>query len=96
MLSRVGSGPVGVCVIGLQLDFPLHSSLIPDGLVGSRPPCDSTVELGWVMCHGLYTIKRLLKQRNFFFSLLFKQTKNKQSLANIQCLEACSILKKYL
>ena len=48
LLSRVGSGPVGVCVIGLQLDFLLHYSLIPDSLV-------STVELGWVMCHGLYS-----------------------------------------
>ena len=42
-----------VCVIGLQLDFLLHLSLIPDSLVGFRPPYDSTVELGWVMCHGL-------------------------------------------
>ena len=33
--------------------FFLHSSLIPDRLVGSRPPYDSTVELGWLMCHGL-------------------------------------------
>ena len=53
LLSRIGSGPVGVCVIGLRLDFFLHSSLIPDSLVGSRPPYDSTVELGWLMCHGL-------------------------------------------
>ena len=53
LLSWVGSGPVGVCVIGLQLDFLLHSSLIPNGLVRSRPLSDSTVELGWVMCHGL-------------------------------------------
>ena len=53
LLSRVWSGPVGVCVIGLQLDFALHSSLIPVCLVGSRPPNDSTVELGWLMCHGL-------------------------------------------
>ena len=53
LLSRVGSGPVGVCVTGLQLDFFLHSSLIPDDLVGSRPLYDSTVELGWLMCHGL-------------------------------------------
>ena len=56
MLSRVGSGPVGVCVIGLQLDFLLHSSLVPDCLVGSRRPYDSTVELGWVMCYGLKAI----------------------------------------
>ena len=53
LLSRVGSGPVGVCVIGLQLDFFLHSSLIPDCLVGSGPTYDSTVELGRVMCQGL-------------------------------------------
>ena len=53
LLSRIGSGLVGVCVIGLQLDFFLHSSLIPDSLVGSRPHYDSTVELGWLMCHGL-------------------------------------------
>ena len=52
-LSRVGSGPVGICVIDLQLDSFLHSSLIPDDLLGSRPPYDSTVELGWLMCHGL-------------------------------------------
>ena len=38
LLSLVGLGPVGVCVIGLQLDLFLHSSLIPDDLVGSRPP----------------------------------------------------------
>ena len=55
LLSRVRSGPVGVCVIGLQLDFLLHSSLVPDCLVGSRPSYDSTVELGQVMCHGLYS-----------------------------------------
>ena len=53
LLSRVGSGPVGICVIGLQLDFFLHSSLITDYSVESRPPYDSTVELGWLMCHGL-------------------------------------------
>ena len=52
LLSRVGLGPVGVCVIGLQLECVLHSSLIPDNLVGSRPPYDSTVELGWLMCQG--------------------------------------------
>ena len=57
LLSRVGLGPVGMCVIGLQPDFFLHSSLIPDCLVGSRPPYDSTVELGWVMCHGLKSVK---------------------------------------
>ena len=51
LLSWVESGPVGICVIGLQLDFFLHSSLIPDCLVGSGPTYDSTVELGWVMCH---------------------------------------------
>ena len=28
-------------------------SLISDRLVGSRPPYDSTVELGWLTCHGL-------------------------------------------
>ena len=54
LLSRLGSGPVGVCVMGLQLDFLLHSSLVPDCLVRSRPPYDSTVEFGQVMCHGLY------------------------------------------
>ena len=53
LLSRVGLGPVGICVIGLQLNFLLHSSLVPDCLAGSGPPYDSTVELGWVMCHGL-------------------------------------------
>ena len=56
LLSWVSSGPVGVCVVGLQLDFLLRSSLVPDCLVGSRPPYDSTVELGWVMCHGLYSV----------------------------------------
>ena len=53
LLSLVRLGPVGICVIGLQLDFLCHSSLVPDCLVGSGPPYDSTVELGWVMCHGL-------------------------------------------
>ena len=52
LLSRVGSGPVGVCVTGLQLDFFLHSSLIPDDLVGSRPPYDSTVEQGRIQDFG--------------------------------------------
>ena len=42
------SGPVGVCVLGLQLEFLLHSSLVPDCLVGSGPTYDSTVELGVV------------------------------------------------
>ena len=55
LLSRVGSERLGVCVMGLQLDFLLLSSLMPDCLVGSRPPYDSTVESGWVMCHGLIT-----------------------------------------
>ena len=36
----------------LTTRFFLHSSLIPDCLVGSGPPYDSTVELGWVMCQG--------------------------------------------
>ena len=45
--------PVGVCVIELQLNFPPHSSLIPDSLVGFRPPYDSTGEMDWVMCLGL-------------------------------------------
>ena len=54
LLSRGWSGPIGVCVIGLQLDFFHQFSLIPDCLVGSRPTYDSTVELGWLMCHGLY------------------------------------------
>ena len=53
LLSRVGSGRVGICVRGLQLNVFLHSSLIPDCLVGSGPTYDSTVELGWVMCRGL-------------------------------------------
>ena len=53
LLSRVWSGPVGICVTGLQLDFCLHSSLIPGCLVGSGPTYDSTVELGWLMCLGL-------------------------------------------
>ena len=35
LLSRVRSGSVDICVIGLQLDFLLHSSLVPDCLVGS-------------------------------------------------------------
>ena len=56
LLSQVGSGSVGICVIGLQLDFLLHSSLVPDCLVGSGLPYDSTVELGWLMCHGLKTL----------------------------------------
>ena len=53
LLSWVGLEPVGVCVIGLQLESLLHSSLVPDCLVGSGPPYDSTVELGLVMCHSL-------------------------------------------
>ena len=55
LLSLVKLEPVGVYVIGLQLDFSNHFSLIPDCFVGSRPPYDSTVELGWLMCHGLYS-----------------------------------------
>ena len=45
-LSWVGT--ICVSVIGLQLDLSLHSSLIPDGLVGSRPPYEinSWVGLG--------------------------------------------------
>ena len=53
LLSRVRSGPVGIYVMALKLDLFLHSSLIPDCLVGSGPTYDSTVELGWLMCHGL-------------------------------------------
>ena len=53
LLSGVESGPVGVCVVGLQLDYLLHSSLVPDCSVGSRHPYDSTAELDWVMCQGL-------------------------------------------
>ena len=53
LLSMVGLGPVGIFVIGLQLDFLVHSSLVPDCLVGSGPSYDSTVELGWLMCHCL-------------------------------------------
>ena len=72
LLSRVWSGPVGVCVIGLQLDFLLHSSLISDHLVGFRRPYDptvpSTVELGGVMCHGLKA-KRSVPILNFIFRL---------------------------
>ena len=30
-------------------EFLLYSSLVPDCLVGSRPPDDLTVELGWVI-----------------------------------------------
>ena len=70
LLSRDGSGPVGVCVIGLQLDSFLHSSLISDDLVRSRPPYDSTVELGWLMCHGLQTPKDI---KDDIFSLLKKK-----------------------
>ena len=51
LLSQVGLGPVGICVMGLQLNFFLHSSLIPDCLVGSGPTYDSTVELGDVSWH---------------------------------------------
>ena len=32
--SRVKSGPVGICEIGLQLDFLLYSSLVSDCWVG--------------------------------------------------------------
>ena len=66
LLSRVWSGPVGICVIGLQLDFFLHCSHIPDSLVGFTPPYDSTVELGWVMCHGLYLASLMLINANEF------------------------------
>ena len=55
-LSWVESGPVGVCVIGLQLDFPLHSSLVPDNLVDIRPSYDSTVglvDVSWPYDRGL-------------------------------------------
>ena len=39
LLNRVGSPElVYICVIDLQLDFFYYSSLIPDRLVGSRPP----------------------------------------------------------
>ena len=48
---------VGVCVTGLQLDYLFHFSVISDRLVGFRSPHDSTVELGWVMCHCLYIHK---------------------------------------
>ena len=54
LLSWVRSRPVGVCVIGLQLDLLLHSRLVSDRLVGSGPPYDSTVELGWVISPDLY------------------------------------------
>ena len=52
---RVRLGPIDVCVIDLQLDFFLHSGLIPDGLVLSRPPYYSAVGLGWVVCHRIYS-----------------------------------------
>ena len=58
LLSRVRSGPVGVCVKDLQLDCLLHSSLVQDCLVRSGRPYDSTVELGWAMCHGLYLVSK--------------------------------------
>ena len=58
--SKVESGRVGtsrcICVIGLQLFYLLHFSMISNCLDGFRPPYDSTVELGWVMCHGLQAI----------------------------------------
>ena len=38
LLSWVWSGQVGACGIGLQFDSLLHFSLVPDCLVGSRPP----------------------------------------------------------
>ena len=47
-LGWVGTSWCMCSCIGLQLNLLLHSSLIPDCLVGSRPPYDSTVELGWV------------------------------------------------
>ena len=54
--STVESGRVGtswyMCHRITTRIFP-YSSLIPDCLVGSRPPYDSTVELGWLMWHGL-------------------------------------------
>ena len=49
------SRPVDVCVRGFQLHCLSHSSHIPDGLVSFTLPSDSTVELGWQMCHGLYS-----------------------------------------
>ena len=45
-LFRVGSGSVGICAIGLQLDVLLYSSQVPDCLVGSRPL--TTKQLSWV------------------------------------------------
>ena len=58
----VGLKGVGVCVIGLQLDFPLNSSLIPDRLVGSRPPYDSLVglvDVSWPLVLVVYMRNRL-------------------------------------
>ena len=55
---RVGLEGVGVSVIGLHLNLSLRPSLITDRLVGSRPPYDSTVELGWMMCHCLNSVWR--------------------------------------
>ena len=54
--STVELGLVGTswCMFHrLTTQFLLHSNLIPDSLVGFTTPYSSTVELGWVMCHGL-------------------------------------------
>ena len=46
LLNQVGPGSVGVRVIGLLLEFLLHSSLISDSLVGFSP--HYTQQLSWV------------------------------------------------
>ena len=65
LLSRIGSGPVGVCVIDLQLDFLLHSSLDPDCLVGFEPPCNSTVKLAWVIVMDFNQTYRFLPKVDY-------------------------------
>ena len=72
LLSRSESGPVGICVIGLQLDFFLHSSLIPNCLVGSGPTYDSTVGLGdvsWPLLSLLPMVTCVTSQQD---GILFK------------------------
>ena len=47
LLSRVGSGPVGVCVIGVQLDFPFRSIVyFPTVWLGLGSPMSQ--QLSWV------------------------------------------------
>ena len=53
-----------VCAIASQLDFMLHSSLIPDSVAGLNPSNDSTVELDWEMWHGIKECNQYVSRRH--------------------------------